>query len=180
MLPLNFRIAMFNRLGVGPYEHPGTIDRSSEEWLIVERRDLFLKISRGSLPASPACLEAPEDITVDNTLFGQFVESNSDTNEDVFLLTRGAARRSGRSKNFFPASGYARLSKMAGKIKLAAHGRQFLRTEPIPARGATSLMSPQLEQETKSFNWHFDAIQYYWVQEFCGFSKRVNVQCAAL
>lgn len=166
MLPDRFRIAMFNRIGTGPYFEPVKIDKSGSEWLIVERLGTsgeHLVISDASTQQSPNGNEAPSDLTENNTLFGILIEAAADGQEATFLFTRNLVGNQAVNGNFFPADGYARIETSPNGILLSVAGRHA--HEAVPGPGGPvfrHIPEPTPANAGEALNWHFDAAMRPW------------------
>ena len=165
MLQPNFKIAMFNALGIGPYHDPATVSSRASEWLVVERRGRILFISDGNIPADKSAASdgspAPDTLMPNNSLTGLLIESDLSHGEDVFLLIRNLPSGISTPGNFFPGDGYARLSLGTNGLRLLVHGRHYHSAEV--RNGAQILVDGGVPGSNGSaINWHFDAVQRPW------------------
>lgn len=171
MLPLRFRVALFNHIGTGPFEFPGTVSDEGIEWLIVERIGDHLLVS----DASPNAVntdrfsdaQAPDNLRANNTQVGIRIETQRDTGALVFLLLRHLPDGLMTQGTFFPADGYARLGvDPDGYPRLEAHGRHYHRVRQN--RGISMRYDagvPLVPDAPGALNWHFNATHRPWIGE---------------
>jgi len=166
MLPDKFRIAMFNRIGTGPYFEPIKIYKSDVEWLIVERLGTsgeHLLISDASTQQEGNRRHAPSDLAENNTLFGILIEQAPDGSEATFIFTRNLFGSQKVKGNFFPADGYARIETSPHGIRLSVAGRHSHETVSGPSGPVTKhLPEPIPANAGSALNWHFDAVMRPW------------------
>lgn len=166
-----FRIAMFNRLTVGPYENPAQVSQNDVEWLIVERSGpdgslIQISDTRGGPDAADG--PAPDTIEPRHTLVGLFTESGFADGHTFarFLLVRHAPPGIQIPGTFFPADGYAEIRNTPLGLSLHAVGRHFLidgtkNGKPIKI----DVPEPKPGTPGNGANWHFDAQQRDWTHE---------------
>lgn len=171
MLPLNFRVAMFNIIGTGPYEFPGTVNQTGFEWLIVERRGDILMVSDaspGPVPADHgAGVKAPDDLVANFTQVGIRIETDKRAGDLTFLLMRTLFDGVVTPGLFFPADGYTRISmRDDGTPTLITHGRHYHQVRRNGARPVhIDAGHPPAPDTPHALNWHFDAVYRPWADE---------------
>lgn len=147
---------MSNSLRLAKYRSPFSIEQSTNEWLIVERfgsNGEFITISdAGAIVGSPDA--APDGITPSNSMHGVLLRETDD--EAVFLLARHLTDEASVEGRFFPADGYARLSRINGQLTLEASGRH------AHQESGGQLQDVPDPQVGDGMAWHFDAKQVQW------------------
>ncbi|MEM7695260.1 MAG: hypothetical protein AAF318_12480 [Pseudomonadota bacterium] len=162
MLPTHFRVAMANRLRVGPYGAPARTGEPGPEWLIVERLGAggeILFISDTTASGGAVDGDAPMGLAPLHTLVALLAEP-SDTPEFLIVRQRPAALQT--PGIFFPGDGCVRLSGGEGDLGLTAFGRHAHSRGTL--NGATVLNdvpNPAPAAEG-AINWHFAAQQRPW------------------
>jgi hypothetical protein len=163
----SFLVAMANDLGRAPYEMPNKIVERGQEWLIVSRfgpDGEYLSISEAGAIAGGAA-EVPAGIRPVNSILGILANCDEGTQTAEFLLTRNLPDGITVAGTFFPAEGFARLTKDTETVRLhacgrhahsrgSAEGREVLRDVPNPAPGTRSGQA-----------WQFDARRVPWSAE---------------
>ena len=161
-----FRVAMFNRLHLGPYEVPHQTTRPASEWLIVERsgeEGSVLQIAEGVSEQKDDQAEAPADLTPGNTLVALLADTpDGDQKRARFIIVRHAPPDLKVMGTFFPGDGFVEIQQGETSLSLDAVGRHHhtigdingvtvIGDIPNPAPGATG-----------GANWHFDAEERPW------------------
>lgn len=173
MLPDKFRIAMFNRLGIGPYFLPARTDKSAEEWLIIERSGTngdYLVISNAEATEASTGYEAPADLVETRSIFGILIDIAPSGEEATFLFTRNLVGEQSVSGHFFPADGYATLERYRGQIQLRAAGRYAHETDGKTRSGIRGPAFRHIPEPTPAAhgtarNWHCNAIMRPWINQ---------------
>ncbi|TYC51316.1 hypothetical protein FMN50_22515 [Rhodobacterales bacterium] len=169
MLPDKFRVAMFNRLGLGPYFQPARIETDLEEWLIVERfgrNGEYLVVSTAGTEQDPASFQAPPDLVEHKSMLGILIDIALDGEGATFLFTRNLVGNQVVKGSFFPADGYVTLERHQSGIRLTAAGRHAHDISSGP-RGPVfkHIPEPTPAAEGEARNWHFDAVMRPWVMQ---------------
>lgn len=169
MIPINFRVAMLNRLRLGPYDHPHLTGTVAEEWLIVERvgRDgELLRISDATTLSGDTSGYAPADLQPRNTIVALLAEPETEEDEGPqFLMVRHLPLSTTVQGSFFPADGYARLARVNGTLILNAFGRHaHTKGEIAEAVVFHDIPRPAPNAEG-AINWHFNAEERSWTAQ---------------
>ncbi|MEM7695234.1 MAG: hypothetical protein AAF318_12350 [Pseudomonadota bacterium] len=165
MVPTTFRVAMANRLRLGPYSDPASTGDRGAEWLIVERVGALGEVLFVSDTAPCNGLTqgaAPPGLAPKHTLVALLAE---DDETPKFLIVRQRPAALPTPGLFFPADGCVRLTGHHGRLGLRAFGRHA--HSRGTRSGATVLIdvpdpAPAAEG---AVNWHFEAEQRPWPAE---------------
>jgi hypothetical protein len=161
MITPNFRIAMMNQLRLAPYYDPLAVSSPTPEWLIVERMGSTLTISDTQRATDGSDTEAPVALTANNTLVGVLIETSDEI--DTFLFMRHLPPPLQTAGGFFPADGYARLSRVReDRLALSAHGRHALLPETRNGQSVLVDMGLPSPSAPEARTWHFDAVELPW------------------
>lgn len=161
-----FKVAMFNRLTVGPYERPDAVAGADTEWLIVERSGPmggYLQISEAVSAHPVSDGPAPDDLEPLSTILAVATETSADRAR--FLMLRHAPAGIELAGSFFPADGYAEVARSGRGLRLHAVGRHFHRTEVIDGRPVLIDVSDPSSGTGTGSNWHFHAESRDWSGE---------------
>lgn len=176
MLPTNFKIAMFNHVGSGPFEETtDAILSPGREWLIVERHGKTLSISQGNISSecrdTDATAHAPFSLRANATLIGYHIHSNAEGSEAQFLLSSLSPENNAPEDAFVPACGVVTLRFVGGKVSLTAEGHDYYHDRSQVQRGCAPVLGDprvvfSLGDRTKlSRRWSFAAQHRPWVAE---------------
>lgn len=158
-----FRVPMFNRLRIGPYDFPYQTNPPTEEWLIASRHSnhsSYLTISDTSTPFEPGSTKAPEGLTEQNTIVAVLAEE-SDGNLQ-FLMLRHHPEGVPIPGRFFPAEGAATLKLEDGQIRLNAFGRHAHSTGNANGESILHDIPNPAPNASGAINWHFTAEERPW------------------
>lgn len=157
----NFRIAMMNQLRLAPYYDPLVVSPPAPEWLIVERMGSILTISDTQTATDGSDTQAPAALAANNTLVGVLIETSDQI--DTFLFVRHLPPPLQVAGGFFPADGYARLSRgPQDRLALSAHGRHALLAETRNGQSVLVDMGLPSPSAPEARTWHFDAAELPW------------------
>ncbi len=166
-----FKIAMSNRIHIGPYDPPLlNANQGGCEWLILRRwgdKGQFLEISdttlevpngdrvRGSIPNCEIPDKAPPSLLAHQSMLGVMVREDS-SGDAVFLLVRRNVDDHTMSGKFYPVDGHAVIKEFGNDLVLVASGRH--------AHDQDGNDIPNPGPSDGGMSWHFDAAQIAWDQ----------------
>lgn len=159
----DFRVAMFNRLALGPYEFSRAAEQGNAEWLIVElsgRDSSVLQVTEAISASQIADGPAPDDLIPVQSRVA--VRRAGAGGEDVFDFVRELPAGTRTDAVFSPGRGEARLVERRGKICLVAAG-QHLRMQA--GAGMMLVDVPEAPMVETIEHWKFDAAERSWIGE---------------
>ncbi|MGR3466726.1 MAG: hypothetical protein ACU0CI_02530 [Shimia sp.] len=165
---MQFILAMYNTRCTASYERPARRGSPLQDWLIVQRPDAeTLTIAEaGGAPLEPPAT-APADLAARATRIGTLIARDTAAGTETFILNRHLPRGLvlPREEVFFPADGYATLSRDAGRPRLTVAGRHAHAHQIGGGHFIPIDISGEAADAASAFTWHFDAIHVPWTGE---------------
>lgn len=176
MLPMKFKISMFNHIGSCPFdENVNDIAMAGREWLIVERHHKTLFISQGNISSERHDVSkdssAPSALYANSTLVAFHIGSKKLGTEAKFLLSGLAPAHTRFEGTFLPSCGVAVLKQKNGKISLSVQGHEYRHSEAhVEGDCFGPLSDPRCDlsignQTALSHRWSFSAQHRAWAGE---------------